>query len=196
MNAPAEHPIVVDEFPALRRSLRVSIVTETYPPEVNGVARTLACVVEGLRERNHEIQLIRPNQSKAETRGEQASDDVLFHEVLMRGLPIPRYPHLRMGLTSKKTLVSLWARRRPDVVHIATEGPMGWSALQAAVQLKLPAGSQSGKKLRLKGRGLPGTTPGDQLVELRVVAPPAENDEQRVVYEEMAQKFAGFKPRG
>ena len=138
MNAPAEHPIVVDEFPALRRSLRVSIVTETYPPEVNGVARTLACVVEGLRERNHEIQLIRPNQSKAETRGEQASDDVLFHEVLMRGLPIPRYPHLRMGLTSKKTLVSLWARRRPDVVHIATEGPMGWSALQAAVQLKLP----------------------------------------------------------
>lgn len=138
MNAPAEHPIVVDEFPALRRSLRVSIVTETYPPEVNGVARTLACLVEGLRERNHEIQLIRPNQSKAEPRGEQASDDVLFHEVLMRGLPIPRYPHLRMGLTSKKTLVSLWARRRPDVVHIATEGPMGWSALQAAVQLKLP----------------------------------------------------------
>ena len=45
MNAPAEHPIVVDEFPALRRSLRVSIVTETYPPEVNGVARTMACVV-------------------------------------------------------------------------------------------------------------------------------------------------------
>jgi glycosyltransferase involved in cell wall biosynthesis len=138
MNATSDDNIVVDEFPAMRRSLRVSIVTETYPPEVNGVARTIACVVEGMRSRNHEIQLIRPKQSKAEQRGEIASDDVLFHEVLMRGLPIPRYPHLRMGLTSKKTLVSLWSRRRPDVVHIATEGPMGWSALQAAVQLKLP----------------------------------------------------------
>ncbi|MBV8621766.1 MAG: glycosyltransferase family 1 protein [Curvibacter sp.] len=138
MIATPDNTLMVDEFPAQRRSLRVSIVTETYPPEVNGVARTIACVVEGLRERNHEIQLIRPNQSKAEPRGEQASEDMLFHEVLMRGLPIPRYPHLRMGLTSKKTLVSLWSRRRPDVVHIATEGPMGWSALQAAVQLKLP----------------------------------------------------------
>lgn len=68
--------------------------------------------------------------------------------------------------------------------------------LGGAVQLKLPAGSQSGKKLRLKGRGLPGTTPGDQLVEIRVVAPPAESDEQRAFYEEMAQKFVGFKPRG
>jgi len=131
-------PIVVDDFPVQRRSLRVAVVTETYPPEVNGVARTIACVVEGLRERQHEVQLIRPQQTAAEPRGEQASDDLRFHEVLMRGLPIPRYPHLRMGLTSKKNLLSLWARRRPDVVHIATEGPMGWSALQAAVQLKLP----------------------------------------------------------
>ncbi|MFZ2991116.1 glycosyltransferase family 4 protein [Ideonella sp.] len=126
--------IVVDEFPPQRRSLRVSVVTETYPPEVNGVARTVASVVEGLRARNHELQLIRPGQLK----GEQANEAERFHEVLMRGLPIPRYPHLRMGVTSKKSLVKLWSLRRPDVVHIATEGPMGWSALQAACHLKLP----------------------------------------------------------
>jgi glycosyltransferase involved in cell wall biosynthesis len=126
--------IVVDEFPAERRSLRISVVTETYPPEVNGVARTIASVVEGLRARNHELQLIRPGQVK----GELANQGERFHEVLMRGLPIPRYPHLRMGVTSKKALVKLWSRRRPDVVHIATEGPMGWSALQAANHLKLP----------------------------------------------------------
>jgi glycosyltransferase involved in cell wall biosynthesis len=41
-------------------------------------------------------------------------------------------------VTSKKTLVNLWSLRRPDVVHIATEGPMGWSAVQAAIHLKLP----------------------------------------------------------
>ena len=56
----------------------------------------------------------------------------------MRGLPIPRYPSLRMGLPSKRALVQLWTLQRPDVVHIATEGPLGWSALQAALHLKLP----------------------------------------------------------
>lgn len=56
----------------------------------------------------------------------------------MRGLPIPRYPNLRMGVPSKRALVQLWATHRPDVVHIATEGPLGWSALQAALHLKLP----------------------------------------------------------
>ena len=126
--------IVVDEFPPERRSLRISVVTETYPPEVNGVARTIACVVDGLRARQHELQLIRPSQA----RGEPAEAGERFHEVLMRGLPIPRYPHLRVGVTSKRTLVGLWTRRRPDIVHIATEGPMGWSALQAATHLKLP----------------------------------------------------------
>lgn len=134
MHNPDDLDIEVEELPPQRRSLRVAVVTETYPPEVNGVARTIACVVEGLRERNHEVQLIRPSQTK----GEQAGSDVRFHEVLMRGLPIPRYPHLRMGMASKKSLVSLWSQRRPDVVHIATEGPMGWTALQAARQLKLP----------------------------------------------------------
>lgn len=131
--------IEVDEIPPLRRSLRVAMVSETYPPEVNGVARTVACVVEGLRERNHAVQLLRPRQRPGEQgaleSGEEGAD---FQEVLMRGLPIPRYPHLRMGVASKRSLVQLWTLRRPDVVHIATEGPLGWSALQAASYLKLP----------------------------------------------------------
>jgi glycosyltransferase involved in cell wall biosynthesis len=56
----------------------------------------------------------------------------------MRGLPIPRYPQLKMGLPSKRALIRLWSAQRPDVVHIVTEGPLGWSALQAATHLKLP----------------------------------------------------------
>ena len=43
-----------------------------------------------------------------------------------------------MGLPAKRALASLWTFRRPDVVHIVTEGPLGWSALQAAAKLKLP----------------------------------------------------------
>ncbi|MBN8486968.1 MAG: glycosyltransferase family 1 protein [Burkholderiales bacterium] len=129
-----ELDIVIDELPAPRPSLRLSVVSETYPPEVNGVARTIACVVEGLRSRNHDLQLVRPQQP-----GDGSADTMpRFHEVLMRGLPIPRYPHLRVGLVSTRRLVSLWSRRRPDLVHIATEGPMGWSALQAATRLRIP----------------------------------------------------------
>jgi glycosyltransferase involved in cell wall biosynthesis len=126
--------IVVDSYPAARRSLRVAFVTETYPPEVNGVAMTIARVVEGLHRRNHDVQLIRPRQDHRDA----AERGVRFHELLTRGLPIPSYPSLRMGVPSKRALVRLWCLHRPDVVHIATEGPLGWSALQAALHLKLP----------------------------------------------------------
>jgi len=134
---PSADSIVVDNYPAAQRSLRIAVVTETYPPEVNGVAMTLARIVEGLHRRNHDVQLIRPRQDASD----EAERTVRFHEVLMRGLPIPRYPNLRMGVPSKKALVQLWSVHRPDVVHIATEGALGWSALQAAVHLKLPVSS-------------------------------------------------------
>ena len=129
--------IVVDRMQPARRSLRVAVVTETYPPEVNGVAATVARVVNGLHDRGHEIQLIRPRQDPRDSAGSTDDVDRLLH-VLMRGLPIPRYPQLKMGLPSKRALVKLWTTHRPDVVHVVTEGPLGWSALQAARHLRLP----------------------------------------------------------
>jgi glycosyltransferase involved in cell wall biosynthesis len=122
--------IVFEELLAARRSLRVAVVTETWPPEVNGVAKTAARFIEALRNRGNDIQLVRPRQG--------ANDRAGTEEVLMRGMTIPRYPDLRMGLPAKAALVRLWTFRRPDVVHIVTEGPLGWSALQAADKLKLP----------------------------------------------------------
>ena len=62
------------------------------------------------------------------------------------------------------------------------------------VELKLPAGTQGGKKMRLKGRGLPGTTAGDQIIEIRVVTPPAASDEDKAFYAQMAERF-DFNPR-
>ena len=129
--------IRVDNYPAARRSLRIAVVTETYPPEINGVALTVCRIVKGLHARNHDLQLIRPRQPH----NDEAELRPRFHEVLMRGLPIPRYPDLRMGLPAKKALIRLWSLSRPDVVHIATEGPLGYSALQAATRLKLPVTS-------------------------------------------------------
>ena len=63
LSARLMEPILVEQLPASRRCLRLAVVTETYPPEVNGVALSLSRFVEGLRERNHEIQLIRPRQA-------------------------------------------------------------------------------------------------------------------------------------
>ncbi|PTU32771.1 DnaJ C-terminal domain-containing protein [Stenotrophobium rhamnosiphilum] len=61
--------------------------------------------------------------------------------------------------------------------------------LGGTVELNLPAGTQGGKKMRLKGRGLPGTTPGDQFITLQIVTPPAATDEDRKFYEDMSAHF-------
>ncbi len=125
-----EPPIVFDDLAGAQRTLRVAVVTETWPPEVNGVAKTAARFAEGLRRRGHSIQLIRPRQGSA--------DQPRNEEILLRGIAIPRYPDLKIGLPAKRALARLWSFQRPDVVHVVTEGPLGWSALQAAAKLKLP----------------------------------------------------------
>lgn len=137
MTAMHSDQILVEEYPAGTPSLRLSVVTETWPPEINGVSLTLSRLVQGLCARNHQVQLIRPRQ----TRVDQAMRHGGFEEVLMRGMPIPRYPELKLGLPGKRALIEAWTLKRPDLVHIATEGPLGWSALQAARRLRLPVTS-------------------------------------------------------
>jgi curved DNA-binding protein len=58
-----------------------------------------------------------------------------------------------------------------------------------AIDLKIPANSQAGKKLRLKGRGIPAKTPGDLFVVLQITLPPADNDKTRAIYERMKEEF-------
>jgi curved DNA-binding protein len=67
--------------------------------------------------------------------------------------------------------------------------------LGGPVEVTVPEGSQSGRKLRLKARGLPGTPAGDQIVSLEIVTPPATDASDRSFYGEMARRYAGFKPR-
>ena len=126
------------ESASARRPLRIAVVTETYPPEVNGVARTIGVMVEGLRVRGHVIQLVRPRQHDSDT-GALADG---LETVLKRGFPLPRYQELRMGLPAKRALLAAWLARRPDVVQVVTEGPLGLSAIAAARQLALPVVSE------------------------------------------------------
>ena len=62
------------------------------------------------------------------------------------------------------------------------------------VDLKIPAGAVSGKKLRLKGRGIPAKTPGDLYVVLQIVAPRADTEQAKKLYRDMEQSMA-FNPR-
>lgn len=95
---------------------------------------TIGRLVGGLQARSHPVQLIRPRQS-GET--PPAPTDSLV-QVLRPGMSIPGYAGLKIGLPSKRRLIQLWAKQRPDIVHIATEGPLGWSALAAARRLGIP----------------------------------------------------------
>jgi curved DNA-binding protein len=61
--------------------------------------------------------------------------------------------------------------------------------LAGKVDLKIPAGSQTGKRLRLKGRGLPGNPPGDQYIILRIVIPSADTDQAKAFYKKMAAEL-------
>ncbi len=111
--------------------MRCSIVTETYPPEVNGVALTVQGLEQGLRERGHEVELVRPRQD--------GDADPASQTVLVRGAGLPRYPGLKFGLPATRKLRNRWQLARPDAIYVATEGPLGWSALRAARQLGIPA---------------------------------------------------------
>jgi glycosyltransferase involved in cell wall biosynthesis len=114
--------------------LRVCLVTETFAPEVNGVAMTLGHLVRGLLMRDHSVQVVRPQQAVPSL----APRDPRLQEVLTTGFPIPGYSSLRFGMASKSRLMALWKQQRPDVVHVATEGPLGWSAVAAARAMQVP----------------------------------------------------------
>ncbi|MFP4079527.1 MAG: DnaJ C-terminal domain-containing protein [Ectothiorhodospira sp.] len=66
--------------------------------------------------------------------------------------------------------------------------------LEGAVEMKIPAGSGSGRRLRLKGRGMPGNPPGDQYVHLQMVTPPADSDKAKRFYERMRKEMP-YDPR-
>ncbi len=121
--------------------LRIAVVTETYPPEINGVAMTTQRLVDGVVKAGHSVQLIRPRQTH-ETRLDDAVTKEGIEQILSRGIPIPRYNSLQMGLPARQALLKHWSRRRPDIVQVVTEGPLGWSAISAARKLRIPVVSE------------------------------------------------------
>lgn len=113
--------------------MRYAIVTETYPPEINGVALTVQGLEEALRARGHDVELVRPRQAP-----QQLPQP---HETLVRSAQIPRYPGMQFGFPAGRALRRRWSQHPPDAIYIATEGPLGYSAVRAACRLGIPVAS-------------------------------------------------------
>ncbi|MBK1673374.1 glycoside hydrolase [Ectothiorhodospira shaposhnikovii] len=119
-----------DEAPRLR----IAVVTETYPPEINGVAHTLHHMVQGMLARGHQVHLIRPRQHRHDVGGGQGA----LREQATAGLPVPGYKGLHFGLPARGAILGVWQEEPPDVIYVATEGPLGGSAVAAARHLNIP----------------------------------------------------------
>ncbi|MFA5265037.1 MAG: glycosyltransferase family 1 protein [Opitutaceae bacterium] len=117
--------------------MKLAIVTETFPPEVNGVAMTFGIIAQELSRRGHQVTVYRPERRDLPDRetGKQ------YRVSTLPGFRIPGYPEIKMGFPARSRLEREWRMDRPDFVHVVTEGPLGASAVSAARSLKLPVTS-------------------------------------------------------
>ncbi len=117
--------------------MKLALVTETFPPEVNGVAMTFGVIARELGRRGHAVTVYRPRRDDLPA-GEGAAGGAV---VPLPGFPIPGYRLLRMGWPAPGRLRRAWTADRPDLVHVVTEGPLGASAVTAARALGIPVTS-------------------------------------------------------
>ena len=98
--------------------MRILIATDAWDPQVNGVVRTYQRVNEELIKLGHEVSFVTPNAYYT--------------------MPCPTYPEIRLAFVSSFQLKKLVDQSQPDVVHVATEGPIGWAMRRACLSRKIP----------------------------------------------------------
>lgn len=124
--------------------MRIAYITETFPPEINGVSLTTARAVHHLRRAGHVVQLIRPRQPHEATRSFEDTEHPGDHtfdngEWRTASAPVPMYPGLRFGWATVGALREHWQHSKPQLVHVATPGPLAWAGLRAAKAEGLPS---------------------------------------------------------
>lgn len=111
-------------------AIRLSIVTETYLPDINGVANSLAQMLAALDADKFQLQIVRTQP--------QQEWEPACEEVWCKGISIPMYPDLQLGWPVRKKLQQAWDSFQPDMVFLVTEGPLSFSALKLAKKRAIP----------------------------------------------------------
>lgn len=119
-------------------ALKILLVSETWSPEINGVAHSMGYLCQGLQQRGHDLYVIRPEPETEQTMPLGFRPIQHFY---VRGQKIPHYPLLRFGWPEYKKIQQILESVQPDIVHIVTEGPLGLATLYVAKQLGLPMSS-------------------------------------------------------
>ena len=168
-----------DAYHGSTRQLRFAVPEREADGHVTSHERTLNVRIPAGVTQGRQIRL--SGQGAPGVHGGPAGD--LYLEVEIR-------PHPHFTIDGKDVQLRLpiapWEAALGGTVQVLTLG--------GAVNLKIPAGSQSGQRMRLKGRGLPGDPPGDEMIVLEIVVPPATNEEAKRLYEHMAERLH-FNPR-
>jgi curved DNA-binding protein len=168
-----------DSYHGATRSITLQIPEVGQDARVRTRPRTLNVrIPKGIR-RGQQIRL--SGQGGAGQGGADAGD--LYLEVEFR---LPKHYRVEGADVYMDLLLAPWEAALGSRVEVPT--PAG------AVDLKIPPGSQAGKKLRLKGRGIPARQPGDLYVVLQIALPKVENERQKQVFEDMKREFS-FRPR-
>ncbi|MGW3039970.1 glycosyltransferase family 4 protein [Kitasatospora sp. NPDC001159] len=121
--------------------MRVVIVTESFPPEVNGVAHSVLRTAEHLVRRGHQPLVVTPAPARGaqcppQTFGTEAAERIPV--VRIPSMPLPGYPQVRIALPSRR-LTAAVAGHRPDIVHLASPFVLGARGMQVAARLGVPA---------------------------------------------------------
>ena len=113
---------LISPFPA-ELVMHIEFVTDTYPPDINGAAKTLSYLVTYLRTEGHKVTIMGPHPES---------------ELKIASVRVPKYASVNLGLITQSRLRKHWQKSRPDVIYIAGEAFLGASAVKAASQLGIP----------------------------------------------------------
>ncbi|MDZ4287741.1 MAG: glycosyltransferase family 1 protein [Prosthecobacter sp.] len=132
--------------------MRLLLITDTYHPDINGVARTLQTLSEGLCQRGHEVEVVTTLEAAPGSNGDGPRRHV------MMSLPLPGYAGLRIGLATTWQMEAMYEAFRPDVLYVATETPLGIAAIRAAGKRGVPvvSGFHTNFQTYLEDYHLPG----------------------------------------
>lgn len=108
------------------KPLWIEFVTDTYVPDVNGVSFSLGHLCSGLRKKGHRVEIIRSGKAAGE------------FETRVLSWPLPGYWEIKVGAPWPGQLRRRWQKNRPDIIYVAIETPLGFSAVAAARKLDIP----------------------------------------------------------